>query len=199
MLDFDQHLQFANALTSSMAKAASGMLSASTAVFDPPEPKEPGRSWYRAPAANPFDWTTWGLPTATTMQPWTGGWAAGFGQPAGLQAYAAVPFAQQPWSALASFANTMVALQSSQNMWSSLVPATGQTDIAAKTWQAMMWPLAQASVQLSAFAAAATEPDTYSSYRSDGGHAVAQLSAVEPKPTEAPIVNMFTWAAPTVH
>lgn len=172
MLNFDQQFQFASALTGQMVEATSGILTASSAMLGSKQPQQAGRSWYRPAVSNPFDWTTWQMP-ASTQQPWSP-CTMSYGSPM----FGPIPFSQQPWSALASFASNMAALQSYQSAWTPMKSSasTGQSDLISQTWQAMMWPLAQ----FTALATATTEPNPYSSYRSDSGHATAQIAPPAP-------------------
>jgi hypothetical protein len=170
MLAFDHQMQFAAELTGRVAEASSEMFSKPTSLFAATEPRdEPGRSWYRAPTPNPFDWSSWMMPAAPQPS-WPAWMTPQSHQP---MMFGALPFAEQPWSALASFASTMAALQSYQRAWTppSSAPAIN-SDLVSNAWQAMMWPLAQFN-QMATAASPAANP--YSSYRSDGGHAVAQI------------------------
>ena len=195
-MGFDQQIQFASAMSQNFADAAGRMVSASSSLWAHSEPKETQRSWYREPAANPFDWSAWGLPFAGAAQPWS---AWGFSQPSMFQSFTAVPFAYQPWPALASFASSMAALQQVPSYVRAFDATPQQPDYAGLTWQAMMWPLTQASAQLATFAAAVAVPNEYSSYRSDGGHAVAQIVAAEPLTPEWPLAALFGWGSTAVH
>ncbi len=183
MLGFDQQMQFAAALTDSVAKASS--------MFGGVERKEPGRSWYRSPTPNPFDWTSWGVPAAA--QPW--GWPMPISQPIGAPVFGVLPFGQQPWSALASYASTMAALQSCHNAWAPLNTPSSNSDVISNAWQAMMWPL----TQFNAIAAATTAPNPYSSYRSDSGHAVAQIVPAPIGRADTAINNSATMPVSMVH
>ncbi len=189
MWGFDHQMQFAAALTGRVVEASSQNIGTYGSMFGRTERDEPGRSWYRSPTPNLFDWTAWGVP-ASAAQPWTP-WAMAIGQPIGAPMFGVVPFAQQPWSALASFASTMAAMQSYQNAWmppSSARPAMPMpADVVSTAWQAMMWPL----TQFAAIAAPTPAHNPYSSYRSDGGHAVAQIVA-EPE-LAAPTENLLSY------
>ena len=62
-------------------------------------------------------------------------------------------------------------------------------DVVSTAWQAMMWPL----TQFTAIAAPTPAHNPYSSYRSDGGHAVAQIVA-EPE-LAAATENLLSYGA----
>ena len=195
MLNFDQQVQFASALSSSMTDAAAGMLDASSRWFAEPKPSEPTpsqpvKSWYRQPSApNPFDWTTWAMPTAASTNPWSSygwtqpswfSWGMALGQPASInpfmqQGVVPSPFGYQPWAEIASFAGNMAALQSSQQAWASLTQPAKQPDLVKQGWEAVAWSLEQTSAHLDALTKTADTTDAYANYRSSSGHAVAQI------------------------
>jgi hypothetical protein len=189
MLNFDQQIQFASALTGQLVEATSGILSASSAMLGNKPPQEAGRSWYRPVASNPFDWTTWQMPAST--QPQWSPWTTSFGSPS----FSPIPFSQQPWAALASFASNMAALQSYQSAWTPRTSSAVQSDLISQTWEALMWPLAQ----FTALAAATAEPNPYSSYRSDSGHASAQIAPAPAQPAIAAILVTPSADLSTVH
>ena len=191
MLNFDQQFQFATAFTGQMVEATSGILTASSAMLGSKQPQqEAGRSWYRPAVSNPYDWTSWQMP-ASTQQPWSP-WTMSFGSPV----FGPIPFSQQPWSALASFASNMAALQSYQSAWTPMTSsAARQPDLISQTWEALMWPL----TQFNALAIATAEPNPYSSYRSDSGHATAQIVPIPVQPTVAAILVTPSVDMSTVH
>ena len=202
MMNFDQQVDFARAMSNSLAEAASGMLDASSRMFaaSPPVAEAP-TSWYRPPvAANPFDWTTWIAPTSAPANPWAGfawaptswlPWTNAWSQPSSGIAYTAfgassLPFGHQPWAELASFAGGMAALQANQRAWTStMTPAAKQPDLVAQGWEAMAWSLKQANAQLDALATVADPIDAYASYRSSSGHAVAQIVIMDDAAVQA--------------
>jgi hypothetical protein len=154
MFGYDQQIHFANAMAKGFADTTNEILRASTALWGQAMPPAPGRSWYRPPAANPFDLSSWALPMGQPVAPWAA-WSTNFANPM-------LPAAFQPWSAIASVANTMATVETAQANWSSMFAG---------------WPLAQ----VSALAAVVAPSEPVSAYRSSGGHAVAQVSfAPEP-------------------
>lgn len=169
MIGYEQQMQFAVAMAKTFSEATASAMEASSAFWGGAKTPAPGRSWYRAPTANPFDWQSWMPSNTQASAPWAG-WNAAFTQPFNPMAAAG----GQPWSALAAFAGTMAAMQPAQAFWTSMMPQAAPPQMAA--WQAMMWPMAQ----FNALAAAVTAPLSYSSYRSIGGHAATQISYTEP-------------------
>lgn len=169
MVAFDHQMQFAAELTGRIAEASSEMFAKPAAISTVTDRREPARSWYRAPAApNPFDWSSWLTPAAP--QPTWAAWTVPQSRSPAM--FGALPFAEQPWSALASFASTMATLQSCQRAWTPPTSAPAvNNDLVSSAWQAMMWPL----MQFAEIASAAPATNPYSSYRSDSGHAVAQI------------------------
>ncbi len=199
MLNFDQQVDFARAMSSSFTEAASSLLDASSRMFAAsPPPAEPTTSWYRPPvAANPFDWTTWVL--STTTNPWSSfgwtqpswfGWSMALSQPASINPFtrlgvAQSPFGYQPWAEMSSFAGNMAVLQSSQQAWAALAPPAKQPDLLAQGWEAMAWSLQQTSAHLDVLTKAADTADAYASYRSSSGHAVAQIVIMDDAAVQA--------------
>lgn len=169
MYGYDQQLQMASTLAKTFTDMTSSALQASTAFWTGAKAPDPARSWYRPPAANPFDLNAWGTGATSTMAPWSA-WGTTF-NPAAMM----LPNAQS-WSALASFATAMAAMQPVQSYWASFMPGFQPPAPQAMTWQSVMWPMAQ----FGAIAAAMASPAKYSNYRSEGGHATAQITFVDP-------------------
>jgi hypothetical protein len=156
MLGYDQQIDLANAMAKGFADTTNEMMRASTAFWAQTTPPESGKSWYRNPAPNPFDWSTWAMPMSNAAAPWAA-WGTNFANPM-------MPPAFQPWSAIASVANTMATVETVQANWASLFAG---------------WPLAQ----VNAVASVVSPSEPVTAYRSSGGHAVAQVSlAHEPRP-----------------
>lgn len=159
MFGFDTQMQVANSFAKAMTDTTSAMMQSTAAFWAPPKP-DPAKSWYRAPASASAA-PVW--PFAAMAMP-----SSGMGWP---QTNAMTPFSAQQWSALASFAQMMAAIQPMQSYWMSFVPGqAAQQPPMATFWQAMMLPI----VQWSSTAQAATDA-AYAIYRSDGGHATAQI------------------------
>jgi hypothetical protein len=169
MLGFDLQLQLASAMAKTFSDATTEMMRASSSFMSAGTAPEPGRSWYRQPAANPFDVSAWLSPFSSAMpssfgSSW-GAWAMPFGP----------PLMPGGWQALASFASTMAAFEPIQASWSSLTPKASQHGAQAAqaqsmAWQAFMWPMTQFC------AIGGSEPQAeYANYRSSGGHAAAPI------------------------
>lgn len=164
MLGFEQQMQFAGALFGIVNQAANDIMQASLAAWAPRQKPDPAKSWYKAPRAT-VEWTT---PAATMPALPMAGWNPWM---SAFSSAAMTPAASgQAWSALAQFAHTMAALQPVQNFWLSMMPGLQQQPSSAALWQGMMWPMNQFSAMMG------TAPSTtYATYRSDGGHATAQI------------------------
>ncbi len=192
MFGYDQQMQFATAVAKSFTDATTTAMAASTTFWGTPKTPEPGRSWYRPPAApNPFDLTTWMTPASTNSMPWAA-WGTSFNPMATVNPFAAgnpmmAGSAVMPWSAIAAFASAMAAIQPAQQYWSQFMPMTRPASTASFPWQSMMWPM----TQFGAFAAAITAPAEFASYRSPGGHATAQITHASPPPT--------SWSSSRLH
>lgn len=184
---------------------AQDVLEASVAMWTPlasPQKSAAPRSWYRAPAPDPFDLGAWGMPTPFQSLGGSygvGSWFNPWSNFASPFATSLTPTAFQiPWSTIASVASVMAAVQpSSQSGWIPGLPVSRPTVSPVASWEAMMWPM----VQLNALAAVATVSTVFSSYRSDSGHAVAHIihgteKAAEPKTTA---LDFFRWPGFTVH
>lgn len=173
MFGYDQQLQFAAAVAKSYTDAADKAMQASTAFWSPSKSPEPGRSWYRPPATpNPFDWSTWAMPSVTAQSPWQA-WGTMFSPMAMTGANSAMP-----WSAIAAFASTMAAMQPAQTYWASFGSAARPVGkMPVFPWQPMGWPLEH----IGAMAAAMTAPVDFANYRSNGGHATAQITLANPR------------------
>jgi hypothetical protein len=202
MFGFNQQFQFATELTSmfvdaasTMAKGASGSLSLETS-------KAPGRSWYRCPADNPFDPSTWIPASQLGWAPfwdWNGTVTRG---PFGQSAFVGIPFAYQPWSSVAAFANSMVALQSMPASWTCAPSAAGTgSDLVTMAWQTMMAQMALATDQFAALASADDRPVEHASDLSKSGHGVVPAVGVSSntKASQPIVVGSIGSAAQTVH
>ena len=166
MFGYDQQIQFATTMAKSFTDATNTAMQSSTAFWSGPKAPEPGRSWYRPPAApNPFDWRTWAAPANSVGMPWNA-WGATF-NPMMMTANSSTP-----WSAIAAFASAMAAMQPAQTYWASFMPTAQPASMQPFPWQSMMWPMAQ----FGALASAMTAPAEFASYRSTGGHATAQIT-----------------------
>ncbi len=166
------------------------IMQASVAFWSPlvSAPVRPAwRSWYRAPAPNPFDLGTWAVPAAFMpfaapyMPQWSNAWIAFSGSAATYQI---------PWSAIASVASAMAAMQPAQSGWSAYAPTTHYP---AAAWSAALWPWVQ---HFNTYAATAST--AFSNYQSDSGHAVAHI-VYAPTPTNAPAMPFFGWPSFTLH
>lgn len=154
MFNLDQHVQLAWGVTKSFTDASNTAMESALAFWTGGRTENPGRSWYKAPVANPFDvrswmpsgsstgmpWAFWGSmmlpPDQSAMQSWFGGTSATGTNP------------MNPWAPL-------------QNMW----------------LQALSWPMQSAE----AFTKAAQiAPVDFSTYRSTGGHASATIKLAPP-------------------
>lgn len=170
---YDQQFQLANAVAKSISDATASALQASTAFWTGAKAPDPARSWYRAPAPNPFDWSSWAMPGNAASGPWNA-WGASFNPMLGMPMMSA---GAQPWSALATFASAMAAMQPMQSYWAPFAPASQPAMPGVLAWQAMMWPMmAQFNAVL---AAAASNSAVFANYRSPGGHATAQVTFAE--------------------
>jgi hypothetical protein len=168
MLGYDEQFRLANAMAKSFADATTTMMRATASLWPADPVVQPGRSWYRPPAPNPFDLGTWFSPFSAMAMPWGGPWAA-WGTPLNASM---IPAGYQPWSALASFTNTMAAFESAQSCWASFVPAVSKPPVQAWPWQAFFqWPMAT----LDAINKAGTQGE-FANFRSTGGHAAAPIS-----------------------
>jgi len=170
MLGYDQQLQLATAMAKTIADATTEMMRASSSFWSAGTPPAPGRSWYRPPAANPFDASTWLSPFSAMAMPWGNSWGT-WGTPLGTSM---MPAGYQPWTALASFANTMAVFESTQSYWASFTPAVQKPQAQAWAWQAFLWPM----TQLEAISNAGLQSD-FANYRSSGGHAAAPITLRE--------------------
>jgi hypothetical protein len=205
--------------TSAWTAAASSMIDASAASFQAigtissatvakPETKpevslwslpartERPRSWYRPPQANLLDPTAWGFPAPFAV----------YGVPVTPQmAMAFNPITSQGWSPF-----TAMMPPSAMPGWRSFgLPLAQPSPYAnpfARTPENPMtaWMSSFAPQPVSPWAGltkamtGALAPATYSSYRSDSGHAVAQIAepATKSSPAQEAVVaimNLFAW------
>jgi hypothetical protein len=177
MSGYDQQLQFATAMARTFSDATADMMRASSSFWSAGTPPEPGRSWYRPPAVNPFDLSSWFSPFSAMVSPWSGPWGSSFGA-------SMMPPGYQPWTALASFASTMSAFESAQTYWSSFTPAAQKPQSEAWAWQALLWPLAQFDA-----IGQAGSPAEFANYRSSGGHAAAPIT-LQAEPTRRSLPSL---------
>ncbi len=176
MFGFDQQMQLATAMMKAFADGTASAMQASTAVWGDAKAADPARSWYRPPAANPFDWSAW-MPAGSVAGNPLAAWAMPMTPMAGMASLSAV--SPQSWSALASFASMMATMQPMTAYWAPFMPST-QVNNPMAAWQSLMGPMMS---QFNAMAAAAvSQPSPFAAYRSTGGHATAQITfADEPK------------------
>lgn len=168
---------------------------ATTAWVDAFIPPKPGRSWYREPAPElPFAaWPAMGLlqpPFSLPMlNPWLApmlstpaanpllGWMPAAMQMAAASGFGSVGLAGWPGMAPASF--NWFAPAFAYSGWS---PLTSMLQSATALW---MLPMQEAMAVASAAAATAFEvgsrSNPFAAYRSDGGHAVAQVVMGDPR------------------
>jgi hypothetical protein len=166
MFGFEQQMQIATAMVQSFTEAANGMAQASTAFWTGKQEPDPARSWYRKPSQSQgaFDWGIWSMPSAPPAAPWNA-WAS-------TTAWPASPYSANAWSGLAAFAQTMAALQPMQAFWMSMIPgAANQSAYHLAPWQNLAWPFAQQMTEM----AKAAQASSYAIYRSESGHATAQV------------------------
>jgi hypothetical protein len=180
MLGYNQQMQFVSSMTKAFADSATDMMRTSASLWSPEEKApEPGRSWYRAPKPDLFDWSSWLSPAMPMTMPWNM-WSTPFGpsmMSMSMPMMAGSGF--QPWSTLAMFANAMAVFEPAQNYWSALTPPSKQPAAQAQALalQVMMWPVNQ----LEAATAKAQPPKDFASHRSSSGHASVPI-VVLPEP-----------------
>jgi hypothetical protein len=150
------------------------------------------RSWYRAPTPNLLDPTAWGFPAPLSVygvpvspammgfgsssfgfgQNYGSGFGLPFGQPSAFtNPFTANPFARPPENPMTAWMSSFAPQPA--NPWSTLNSAISK----------------------------ALAPSPYSAYRSDSGHAVAQILRPEPKASSgqdavAAFWNLFAWPTP---
>jgi hypothetical protein len=149
------------------------------------------RSWYRAPTPNLLDPTAWGFPAPLSVygvpvspammgfgsssfgfgQNYGSGFGLPFGQPSAFANPFTNPFARPPENPMTAWMSSFAPQPA--NPWTSLNSAISK----------------------------ALAPSPYSAYRSDSGHAVAQITRLEPKASanqEAVTAfwNLFAWPTP---
>jgi hypothetical protein len=176
-------------------------------LWGQPAPAARPRSWYRAPTPNLLDPATWGMPApfavygvpvtpammgfgplpASGMANWfglgsgfgQGGFGSGFGapfhQPFHQSSPFANPFARPPENPMTAWFSSFAPQPQPVNPWASLNTAMGK----------------------------ALAP-SYATYRSDSGHAVAQITRVETKTGASSVQdaanafwNLFAWPPAT--
>jgi hypothetical protein len=187
---------------------------ASTLWTQPPRPVPP-RSWYRPPQPNLLDPTAWGFPAPLSVYgvP-VSPMAMGFNpmQPAMLQS----PF-MPAWSPLTAMMQAMQPGFGSTTMASGFgLPFSQPAQFAnpfmrppehpLTAWMAgfapqPVNPWASLTKTMAGAMTGAMSPTPYSNYRSDSGHAVAQIIEPAAKPSSVEDAamafwNLFTWPTP---
>lgn len=156
MFGYVEQLKLATAMANTWNEAAANTAEVIAAFWGYKQPA-PGRSWYKPPQANPFDWRSW-LPsgaTGFTPMAWALPWPA-----------------TTPWAPAFGWGPT-------QTAWMGYPTSVARQELPALAWQMMLWPLNQANTL-----AAAAPP--YAAYRSDGGHATAQIIVGDAPPPATP-------------
>ena len=148
----------------------------------------PARSWYRAPSHSPFDFGS-ASPAATLPVPFLSGWPV-MVPPMGLFTWpgsATGPTLLQPWIAMMAAAGLILFAPRPALDWRTFgLPG------APWFWNGLGWPDAPRAQE---------QPAPFSVYRSNGGHAVAQvtfpnqvIAAVAFPPVTAMLTaNLFRW------
>lgn len=195
MTGTEQTANLAGTVAQTFADLAADMMRVSASAWSPAPASapHPGRSWYRAPAPNPFDLSAWAPSLSPMAMPWTmpsirSMWGMPFA-PA-LMPSAMSLFSATPWSAIAAFANTMAMFEPSRNYWAAPAPAPkfAPEQAQAMMWQAVMWPMLQldaAQVAIAKVQAADTTATDFARHRSSGGHAASAIRVL-PEPAMPP-------------
>jgi hypothetical protein len=218
---FDALAQTSGASLDAIQSAAAGTATASGPATSemslwtqPPRPAQP-RSWYRPPQPNLLDPTAWGFPAPLSVYgvP-VSPMGMGFNpmQPAMLQS----PF-MPAWSPLTAIMQAMQPGFGSTTMASGFgLPFSQPAQFAnpfmrppehpLTAWMAgfapqPVNPWASLTKTMAGAMTGAMSPTPYSNYRSDSGHAVAQIIEPAAKPSSVEDAamafwNLFTWPTP---
>lgn len=190
----------------------------------------PAKSWYRPPTPNLFDPTAWGFPAPfavygvpmplPSMLPGSMGFNPApnplmtqmFAPLYSMMLQAALPSAIGGWSGNAygqsafgqGYGSSGFGLPGSQpNIFAN--PFARQPENPMMTWLSSFAPQpVNPWAKLNSVVTSAFAPAPYSAYRSDSGHAVAQITIAEAKPGSSSaqeaakaIWNLFAWPAPS--
>lgn len=190
MTGTEQTANLAGTVAQTFADLAADMMRVSASAWSPARASapQPGRSWYRAPAPNPFDLSAWAPSLSPMAMPWTMPSMWGMPFAPAMMPSAMSLFSATPWSAIAAFANTMAMFEPSRNYWAAPAPKFAPQQTQAMMWQAVMWPMLQldaAQVAIAKVQAADTTATDFARHRSSGGHAASAIRVL-PEPAMPP-------------